>query len=347
MPNSLAPELTLWPLLNALRTSTAVQLGAFQRPVCEFHIYAAGHPMPADKCDCTCESPDGTTGQGSAWVRFVSATTTTNLQGQQYVPRACGGGELMITVEVGVYRCAPTLNPPDAEPDPQAIAEYAEGQAKDVVALHRAFHCNQWLADNDSDWQITSIVNNGPEGGCGSTTATAQVMRTDCCPVSLAMIWTPVPGQLLTVSVTLGGFGNNSAWLDWGDGTSFVQVARNTPVEHAYFAPGTYVVTAVDADERDVVATSSVSVKDHLPKAAITGHPAQALTAVLTLDEPPDTTTYFIDWGDGTPLQQITGEQVQKPTTHAYSRQGPWPVTVTDSSTRRSVTIPYPTEDSP
>lgn len=168
----------LWPLLDALRSSAAYQLGWVRRPVCAFDVYLADHPIPADQCTCTCA--DG--GQGAAWVRVVGANTLLGVPGARPpINNSCSGTELLLLVEIGVHRCAPTLNGKEL-PTPAEYETYSRGIAHDLLALHRAFLCADWLQKHDIGWQLNQLTPTGPQGGCGGAYAQAQLVLGNCCP---------------------------------------------------------------------------------------------------------------------------------------------------------------------
>lgn len=172
-PVTVGASTVLWPMLDALRSCAATQLGLVGRPVCRFPLYAADHYFPADDCDCTCD----TGGQGVGWARLVTATT--QQQGGQRLPPGCAPpNPLAVTVELGVHRCAPTLDPTTKKPPPdRELDAWTDGMYADLEALWRTWWCCEWLTSNDVTWQITQLANLGPAGGCGAALVHAQVLR--------------------------------------------------------------------------------------------------------------------------------------------------------------------------
>lgn len=353
--STLAPrpprDTVLWPLLDELRSSAAAQLGLVQRPVCHFVIYAADHPLPADLCDCECDEVtiDGhdIRGQGVGWVRFVRATTM--LSGSALLAEVtaspCSGYRLLVTVEIGVYRCAPTLDETGHPPDDPTIDHYSAGASQDVLALHRTFLCSDGLRDEDTSWQITDIAHRGPAGGCVATVVTAQVARANCCPLVLTLAWEPDPDDMLTVHVQVTGIGDYGAVLLWGDGTAPEVLPKPGRVSHTYPTPGRYLLTAVDRAWPTSVATEQITVKDHAPRAHPFLDSDDDWQILLWLDEPDDLTTYRVLWGDNSPVEELIGPSGGRvpPRTrvpHQYLRQGQFEIVVTDTSTRRTTLVP-------
>lgn len=168
------------PILNALRNCAAAQLALIGRPPCDFVLNYAAHLPPADECDCECA--DG--GQGAAWVRWVQSSGVAGAQ-QRPLPSDCAGGQLAITVEVGVYRCAPTIDP---NTRPTAIGssgwdDWGVGMLDDAEALQRAFVCCDWLSRKGLQWRITSVQPQGPAGGCAGVYVRAEITTGMCgCP---------------------------------------------------------------------------------------------------------------------------------------------------------------------
>jgi hypothetical protein len=259
-PTMADTEPVLWPVLEQLRLSAAAQLGISQRPVCVFVIYAGNTPMPADWCDCTCEDdPSQPAGQGSAWLRMTNATTELGVSGLNRVPSNCNTGELLLTVELGVHRCAPTLDPTAAAPDVATVDGYAFGMVQDAMALHRAFLCGP-LGQQGVNWQIVSLHHDGPDGGCAATVLTAQLVRGNCCPLQLSLTVQPSTSDPMTVTVTPAGFGAYGAALHWGDTNMVDTAVEPAPVQHTYTAAGTYTVTLTDIGDHSASTTATVTV---------------------------------------------------------------------------------------
>jgi hypothetical protein len=329
-----AGDLVLWPVLEAVRTGAAAQLGLTGRPVCHFVIYQADHAMPAD--DCGCECPGG--GQGAGWVRLLGATTQLPGVGALSNPAPCAGGRLLLSVEVGVHRCAPTLAEDATTIPDEEMDEFSAGMVLDLTALHRAFLCAPWL--EDTAWQLITLITLGPLGGCAAAVAHAQLVRENCCPLTLTLSWTPSPGAMLAVQITATGFSQHGATLDFGDGSPLMSLAAAGTVTHLYPAAGSYTVTVTDRAWPSSRVSTLITVADHAPTATVFTGPADPWAVLLWLDEP-TTSGYSVDWGDNTVPQLEPGQGSDPPDPrvgHSYTRAGRWTVAVTDIATRRVTT---------
>jgi hypothetical protein len=165
----------VWPLLERLRTSLATQFGAAARPVREFGITAGGEWPPADYCDCG----DTTEGHGQAWVKWVNQRSVdTN-------PPATGcPTRWAVTVQLGVYRCWPSLDDEGNPPPTDAVTAAARGVADDAAALRRAVKCCEVINRLDIPWLVDRTDQIGPSGGCIGVAITIRFHLEDCdtCP---------------------------------------------------------------------------------------------------------------------------------------------------------------------
>lgn len=138
------------------------------RPACCCQWYEGDHRPPMDGCDCECP-PDGKgdtpPGQGIAWVREISRNNTAPTQARRGFGSDCAipPERWRITVELGVYRCAPTG---DAESGPtcQEHTNAAANGAWDAALLEYAVACCDVLDGRQVVLQDASPV--GPTGGC-------------------------------------------------------------------------------------------------------------------------------------------------------------------------------------
>ncbi|WP_367139612.1 hypothetical protein [Saccharothrix sp. HUAS TT1] len=185
LPDTVEDKL-LWPLLRVLRTCAATQLGLVRRSVCAFPIVVGATAPPADRCDCTCRPPGSTAqGQGQAWIRFVTGRTVprTAANGRQLPADVCGGLSWALTVELGVYRCWPTLDQHRNPPSDAAYDKASHGMTRDQAALRRAVACCAPLARKSVPWNIDQAGPMSPSGGCVGVYQTATFTRDDCtCP---------------------------------------------------------------------------------------------------------------------------------------------------------------------
>lgn len=331
---SAVADAVLWPVLDAVRCAAAAQLGATGRPVCGFAIYMAGHPMPADGCDCECDGG----GQGTGWVRLVHGATAATSGVTRLNP--CEGAALLVSVEVGVHRCGPVADEAGVV-CAEAVETYSAGMCCDLTALHRAFLCAPGASDRR--WQVTQMQVLGPAGGCAAAVVTAQLPAENCCPVAPTLTWVPDADAVLGAWFTLGGVGEWGATLDFGDGTIPLTVVKPGRLRHTFAAPGTYTVTLTDRSVDTAVATTVVVVTGQVPHAHAFVDASDPWSVLLWLPDPPATRA-VVDWGDAGLPAMLTGQQVSGGpdlplVAHAYPEAGRYRITVTDPDTRRAVTL--------
>jgi urease gamma subunit len=148
-----------------------------------------------------------------------------------------------------------------------------------------------------------------------------------------AVAWEPDPGDLFGVQATAEGA--PLLTLDFGDGTDPVTVPESEPALHVYAATGTYTITASAPGHAPVKTT--VVIKDHTPVVHVFVDADDDWRTLLWVDEPGDGTEYVIDWGDGSQPHLIDRDPPPYPRVpHAYTAAGIYPVTVTDSATKRA-----------
>lgn len=176
-PHVAAPDRLILPALQAVRWCATTQLALTGIPVCHSVLYFSDHYPPAQGCDCRCTEPPG--GQGVAWARFVQGQASTS----PATPAPCASGQVAFTLEVGVYRCAPTLDGNGNPLSEDHLQGWPEAMMHDLAALRRAFTCCPYFADNDLTPQITAMNPIGPMGGCVGAAVRAQIVDLDChCP---------------------------------------------------------------------------------------------------------------------------------------------------------------------
>lgn len=168
------------PMLDALRTCTARQLGHVDRPVCRFPLFFGATPFAAAECDCTCDGG----GQGSAWIRLASLTpVATSSSRNQLVVEPCSHGNYQVAVEIGVWRKAVLLDDDGGTAPDSVYDAHTRGLLDDTAALRRALQCCDWLQRRELPWSIDSISPIGPEGGCVGVALTARITNQSCaCP---------------------------------------------------------------------------------------------------------------------------------------------------------------------
>lgn len=105
-------------------------------------------PCSADKC-------------GMAWVRMGATYPSTVFPVPDTVPSGCRT-LLAFEAEMGVARCAPVGDDQGNPPHPQLMAETAELQVSDMMAMRAAAEC----CFGKEQFLLGQYAPFGPEGGC-------------------------------------------------------------------------------------------------------------------------------------------------------------------------------------
>lgn len=103
-------------------------------------IAPGGAPPPADWV-CL-EDDDGQRTEGMAWVRVNRRYPSGNFPGQATSPRACTG--TAAEMELGVYRCAATIDSDGVPPDPADVTADALKIDADSYAITAAIARMKW-----------------------------------------------------------------------------------------------------------------------------------------------------------------------------------------------------------
>ncbi|MFE6405119.1 hypothetical protein [Streptomyces alboflavus] len=144
---------TIYPLLDALATCLCTTLAEIGRPVhpeCGCCVVGGDAPPPRLFCD-----------PGQAWVRDVAGTVAAPSQGFG----RCVVGPQTATVELGVYRCAPTADGDGNLPSCEELRAYAKGQALDKAALISTVACCEVLKGRQAT--VEEIRPVSATAGCG------------------------------------------------------------------------------------------------------------------------------------------------------------------------------------
>jgi len=190
-PLTPTPNRLLFPVLNALRECLRSQLVNVGNPVCHLPVIWGEAPLPAQRCDCDCGS--GRNGEG--WVRVTRVEQTPRLPGRgsgrrntggsRYWPDVCSGGVRVwdTQIEMGVWRCAPTLDDvTGAPPSDEEHDAHTQLTLNDLAALARTWACCTWLQDREYPHQVETITPSGPSGGCSGVIAAGRVEIEECYP---------------------------------------------------------------------------------------------------------------------------------------------------------------------
>ncbi|QYN17610.1 hypothetical protein [Amycolatopsis sp. DSM 110486] len=168
-----------WPIVNGLAECLCEILDKEAPVKCCCVQY--GSEVSLDDC-----SREGDR-EGMAWARLVSVYPT------RVFPQAdatrignCGGENgWAVMVELGVVRCAPSIDERGNLPKCWDITNAAEKAANDAHAMRRAIMCCGWGQNNDPlgddpEYVIGAWHPLGGEGGCQGGTMTVTVHAWGC-----------------------------------------------------------------------------------------------------------------------------------------------------------------------
>jgi hypothetical protein len=152
-------------------------------PVCACCFYP-GQVVPTDRC-CQCDLPNGTTGEGMAFVHVVRIFRSTgSFPELAAVPDECGGGWGAV-LNIGVYRCAATITDDGDPPSCEQIEDDAKALMSDAAAMRRAASCcfpNLLGEMGGGRYLLGEYSTIGPDGGCMGGRLQVTVEFADCCP---------------------------------------------------------------------------------------------------------------------------------------------------------------------
>ncbi|BDT39524.1 hypothetical protein [Streptomyces yaizuensis] len=161
-----------------------------------------------------------------------------------------------------------------------------------------------------------------------------------------------------TVRLRPDNHGLGPVTVDWGDETPVQEVADLRTVEHKYTTPGEKTIKVCDKQDTAVCTEKKVTIPlpSDNPKVEVTGAGTtefpNRVSAKVTLPGQ-STGKALVNWGDGTPEQEVTvGEDGTVSTVHDYRNPGRYTVTVkrADKSAYRDrevITVPMTTENKP
>jgi hypothetical protein len=140
-----------------------------------------------DYC-CQCKLPDGSTGEGQAWIVAggqYRAGATFTAQADQEGPGGCVSNGWAVEMTMGTYRCATTLDEDGDAPQCEALEADAQALLSDAQALRQAVMCCLPGLIEDyggGRFQIGRIDTITPQGGCMGVQIGVIVEFYDCCP---------------------------------------------------------------------------------------------------------------------------------------------------------------------
>lgn len=152
-------------LLDCL-VDTLVACGA---PVCRASL-VPGATASYDVC-CACA-----TGEGQAWVS-LQAIVANRRPG---TPTPMCLWDYTATLQVGVLRCASSVNDQGQAPGAGVLDDEATKTFLDAALMREAITCCFGAALDKGDWEIGDYAAVGPEGGCVGGTTQVRVNFYDC-----------------------------------------------------------------------------------------------------------------------------------------------------------------------
>lgn len=143
-----------------------------------------------------------------------------------------------------------------------------------------------------------------------------------------------------TIRVNVTGVANIR--IQWGDGTLDYHGPSSGGITHTYAATGTYTATVSRLGDPTVRIELPVIIKSGNPTIHAYSDPDDDWRALLWIDEPGDGTHYSVDWGDGTPPEDVRRDPPPFPRRpHDYTALGSYTIAITDTSSRRKTTLVY------
>lgn len=200
-----------------------------------------------------------------------------------------------------------------------------------------------------------STTTTGGTSGTGTTPAPSNTVTINVNTVSSVTVGapspaTPIVGQAVTFSLTLGGAAGSTGstgapvqriTVDWGDGSTETLTGTPTAIVHTYRAPGSFTVrvTTLDTFGDSASGTNSVTV-GRPPQitatiSSSTQNPTPNTAVTFTINATPSATgcaidTVTVSWGDG---QTDTFKGATTSVQHSYRSQGNYTVQATLTDT--------------
>lgn len=165
------------PVVSRLLTCANDLLEHYQVPVCRA-FWTPGASAPWDACGRTVGGAEG-----QLWVGVESRFPTDNFPTPSAGAHRCTPAEFGVNLQVGVLRCAHTVDDQGNAPPAEAISDDAMKVSRDATILEQAILC--CFIDEDSDpgtFRLGSWEPLGPNGGCvgGRWRLAARVARCRC-----------------------------------------------------------------------------------------------------------------------------------------------------------------------
>lgn len=166
----------LFSRLQELADCLDVTLTRYGQPVCRTYIAPGGPPAWDVCCDCGI-------GEGSAWVQVARVFPTDNFPTQLTQAVRCRPGEFAAVINVGVLRCAATIDDNAEIPSAERLTADALKVQTDRVAIYDAFTCC-FMEDKEPGTNVIGAWTPlGPSGGCVGSSVEFTINFPNCrCP---------------------------------------------------------------------------------------------------------------------------------------------------------------------
>lgn len=170
----------LWPFLAVLTATLDEVLDEFDAATCRTFV-APGASAVWDVC-CPCARD----AEGQAWVAVQSYGPSDTFPNLSNAPLRCKPDQYVATVDVGVLRCASTVDDAGNAPSSDLLIEEAQKVSRDRTLVQYALLC-RFAEEADlypGEIALGTWVPLGPQGGCvgGQTTVSFVTGGCRCTP---------------------------------------------------------------------------------------------------------------------------------------------------------------------
>jgi hypothetical protein len=194
-------------------------------------------------------------------------------------------------------------------------------------------------ANGEARVELTTSQQSVVTVNAGSRSGTVTIAVAPPLGITLGVSSNPVAGQPMTLTVTPAANTAPRVTVDWGDGSSSQDlgiVATARTVNHTYATQGAFSIRSTATADGQTLTADAVAIVSALPGPQITFSPSNPRSdqdVVFTITPAPGvaTTNVSIDFGDGTPAQDLGA--ITSPTTarHRYA-PGTYTVRVTQTT---------------
>lgn len=148
-------------------------------------VLAPGGSVSWDACEC-----------GQVWVRLIGLVPSASSQVRSSAFLPCGVTIWVVTLGVGVLRCAAVLDESGNAPSPAALSADTLQETADLAALSAAIQCCMTASPHVEHLSMLRWSPLGPDGGCLGGEFQFNVLMDNCLCVP--------DGQISQVSGSVG-----------------------------------------------------------------------------------------------------------------------------------------------